>query len=121
MPELNALFTVNVPESDRISLIGETILREAETLDPGAHVLAVLTGSHHSGNIALDVRKKYGNSHIAERLSHDLERHSLACAGRSGDQAVPVCLSGQKTDFLSGIIKSQPNFAILIHFVTPVT
>ena len=69
--ELNALLAVDVPEGHRISLVGESALVKAESLDAGAHVFAVRAGRHHACQIALDIRQEYGNAHIAESLRHD--------------------------------------------------
>ena len=119
-PELDAVLAVYIPESHGIPLIEKSVLFQVESLDPGLHILTVNTGRHHSGQIPLDVRKEYRDSHFAESLGHNSECYRFAGTGSSGNKTMPVCFSGQKTDLFVGIIECHPNFTILKHFFTPV-
>ena len=92
--ELYALLSVNIPESDGISLIAESVFGKAESLYARAHILTVGSGSHQSRDVTLDVGQKYGNAHITECLCQHFQRDSLAGSGRAGDQSVPVRFAG---------------------------
>ena len=65
-----AQLAVNVPEADGVGGVGKVF--NAEIVDAPADVLGLMTGLHHTGQVALDVCNKYGYSHIAEGLRQHL-------------------------------------------------
>ena len=112
-------FAVDIPQSYGEALIIESVLSESEPCDPLLHIGVILTGEHKSRQISLDIRHKYRDTHLAERLSHNACRHSLAGSGRSGDQTMSVCHAGQQEDSLSCIVVRHPDFVVTKHFYPP--
>ena len=111
----DALAAEHVPEAARAALVGEAL--EAKLLDALLHVLGVLAGRAHAGDVALDVGHEDGDARLGEALGHDLERHGLARAGRAGDEAVAVGLVEQQADGLARGLgaHTHPDGVVLEH------
>ena len=84
----------NIPEAGGVALKVKAL--NAEALDARLHVGAVLAGSAHAGQIALDVREENRHAHVGEGLRHDLHGDGFAGAGGARDQTVAVCHIGQQ-------------------------
>jgi hypothetical protein len=88
----------DIPENDRAGFAFEIVNPELfRALDDLRIVAARLA---HSGEIAFHVSHENRNSAVAEILGQGLQRHGLAGAGSSGDQAVAVRHFRQEIDRL---------------------
>ena len=110
------LLAENIPEAGRVRFEGKVF--DAEAVDPLLQAFRRGAGNAHAGQVALDVAQENGHAHIGERFGHDLHRHGLARAGRTGDNAVAVRHLRQEIKiFIFGL--SHPYLVISKHHVPP--
>jgi len=105
-----------VPEGDRVAAV--EIVTEAELGGTFAHLAVVPADGGQAGKIPLDVGQKNRHPTVAERLGQNPQRHGLAGAGGSGDQAVAVGHAGEQVNIV--VSPCQPPGAVLLaHIKTP--
>ena len=107
----NTRFAENIPEACGIAFEFKAL--DTEAADALLHVGGVNAGLAHAAEIALDIGKKNGHSHLGKRLRHYLHCYRFSGSGCAGYQTVPVSHFGQQKNVF--IRLSHPNPVILVH------
>ena len=111
----DALFAENIPEAGGIALILKAF--QAEALYTATHILRIQAGLDHTGEVALYVSQKHGNTHVRKGLRQNFHGNGLAGTGGTCNETVAVCHFRKQIKSLIGF--GRPYFTILIHLCFP--